>query len=73
MKEALLIGGTNVCDGARDETQWTLQARSSGEPVRTADGYSLVFSEEADARQFLEERLDAASLIIVPIPVPNLN
>ena len=62
-----------MCDGARDETQWTLQARSSGEPVRTADGYSLVFTEEADARRYLRDRPDAAALMIVPLPVPNLN
>jgi hypothetical protein len=62
-----------MCDGARDETQWTLHARSNGQPVRTAHGHAFIFSEEADAREFLETRPDAASLLVVPIPSPDFN
>jgi hypothetical protein len=62
-----------MCDGHRDETQWTLHARSTGQPVQTSSGHTFVFSDEADARLFLQDRPDAAALIVVPIPNPDLN
>ena len=62
-----------MCDGNRDETQWTLHARATGQPFETSNGHTFVFSEEADARLFLRDRSDAAALIVVPIPNPDLN
>jgi hypothetical protein len=62
-----------MCDGYRDETQWTLHSRTTGQPVLTSSGHTFVFSEEADAQAFLQDRPDAAALEIVPIPSPELS
>jgi hypothetical protein len=61
-----------MCDGHRDETQWTLHSRTTGQPLLTSSGHTFVFSEEADAHAFVQERLDAAALEVVPIPSPEL-
>lgn len=60
-----------MCDGARDETQWTLRTRSSNQPVRTLSGHTFIFSEEVDAQDFLQSRPDAASLQVVAVPNPD--
>jgi hypothetical protein len=60
-----------MCDGYRDETEWTLQLRATGRPILTSSGHGYSFSDEADARAFLVSRPDAETLEVVPIPSPE--
>ncbi|HLZ10140.1 MAG TPA: hypothetical protein VKT80_16235 [Chloroflexota bacterium] len=60
-----------MCDGYRDDAEWTLYVRETGCPVLTPSGHSFVFSDEADARAFLDERADSDRLDVAPIPGPE--
>ncbi len=62
-----------MCDGAVEEIVWTIQRRTTGEPLETDSGYQYVFSEEGDALAFLSTRPDAASLEIVAIRNESLD
>jgi len=61
-----------MCDGYRDETEWTVHSRATGRPVLTPSGHGYIFSDEADARAFLSARSDSATLEVVPISSPEL-
>ena len=60
-----------MCDGYRDDTEWTIQLRASGRLILTPSGHSYSFSDEADARAFLVGRPDAETLEVAPIPSPE--
>jgi len=61
-----------MCDGQREEILWTIQVRSTGQPLETRDGYTFVFDDEDAARSFLDGRSDAAALEIVRLASPQL-
>jgi hypothetical protein len=56
-----------MCDGFVDEVSWILRSRATGEALRTATGYTFVFSEEAEARAFRAGRADGPDLELVEV------
>ncbi|HUX88670.1 MAG TPA: hypothetical protein VMW65_16825 [Chloroflexota bacterium] len=62
-----------MCDGLIEEYVWTIQQRSTGEPLETEGGYQYIFSDESDALVFLGKRSDAAGLEVVAIRNESLD
>jgi hypothetical protein len=58
-----------MCDGYQEELAYTLQRRATGEALTTAEGFRYLFSDEDEARAFLDGRSDAAELAIVAVAV----
>jgi hypothetical protein len=64
--------GTNVCDGHRDETMWTLRSRQTGKLIVTTSGHSYLFSDETDAVEFVRDSQDAADIEVIQVTSPAI-
>ena len=62
-----------MCDGQREEISWTIQVRSTGLRLQTADGLTFVFDEEDAAREFVNSRPDAPALEVARVSGPSLD
>jgi hypothetical protein len=71
--QEVLPRGCAMCDGYVDQTTWTIRVRATGEPLRTAEGYTFSFTDEVSARAFLDGRADAANLEIARVEAPVLS
>jgi hypothetical protein len=62
---------SNVCDGHRDESLWTLRSRQTGKLIVTTSGHNYLFSDELDAIHFVEENPGADDVEVIPMALPE--